>query len=286
MIPLYEGFARFRHEVAGIIAASPVVWSLALLGTAVLGWHEETRRSARFLGLFAACSLAAVCTGLRFSDHYFILLLPAASLLAAAFVTALVGTEAVRRRGLARALRVGIPVAAILVTVVRERENLFFRSPVAVSRAIYGLNPFPEAVEIARWIREHSDPKDRIAVIGSEPEIYFYARRRGATRYIYMYPLMEPHPFARQMQEEMIAEIQRARPRFMVLVNVDTSWTMRPDSSLRVLEWAVGAVNEGYQVVGATEIKPDGAVMYRWGPEASASLPDSRFHVVIFERVA
>ena len=51
-----------------------------------------------------------------------------------------------------------------------------------------------------------------MAVLGSEPEIYFLARRHSATGYIYTYGLMEAQPFARRMQDEMIREIgdQRA----------------------------------------------------------------------------
>ena len=37
---------------------------------------------------------------------------------------------------------------------------------------------------IARYIRERTAPGDRIAVIGSEPEIYFYAERNAATGHL------------------------------------------------------------------------------------------------------
>ena len=44
-------------------------------------------------------------------------------------------------------------------------------------------------------LREHSAPDARIAILGSEPEILFYARRHSATGYIYMYDLLEgPNP--------------------------------------------------------------------------------------------
>jgi len=46
-------------------------------------------------------------------------------------------------------------------------------------------NPFPESVEVGR-----------IALIGSEPQIYFYVGLIAATGCIYMYPLMENQPYA------------------------------------------------------------------------------------------
>ena len=37
---------------------------------------------------------------------------------------------------------------------------------------------------VARYVREHSPPEARIFVWGNSPEIYLYAKRRMATRYI------------------------------------------------------------------------------------------------------
>src|SRR5262249_23167465 len=156
------------------------------------------------------------------------------------------------------AIRLGVPLAAILLSLAGERAYLFSLPPAGVARAVFGANPFPEAVEIARWLRQHARPDDRIAGIGSEPEIYFYARRQAATSYIYMYPLMEPQPFARRMQEDMIAQLERERPRFMVLVNVDTSWSRRPDSLLLLLDWAQRTANAAYDPIGFVDIPANG----------------------------
>jgi len=72
----------------------------------------------------------------------------------------------------------------------RRPERYFFRfSPLTACRAVYGNNPFPEAQVISEYLNQHSSPNARIAVIGSEPEVYFYSRRHSATGYIYTYPL-------------------------------------------------------------------------------------------------
>src|SRR5207244_12575676 len=85
-------------------------------------------------------------------------------------------------------------------------------------------SPFPESIKIAEYVRDHTSLDDTIAVLGSEPEIYFYAHRHSATGYIYTYGLMEPQKYARQMQEEMIHEIERARPKYLVSVVMFYSW--------------------------------------------------------------
>ena len=71
-------------------------------------------------------------------------------------------------------------------------RDFFFELPLGQANVlINGTNPFPESVKIGDYIREHSNPDDKIAVLGSEPQIYFYSKRLSATGYIYTYGLME-----------------------------------------------------------------------------------------------
>src|SRR5207245_2299788 len=94
-------------------------------------------------------------------------------------------------------------VGAVLTVGDRDLRPVCFElGPDAVARAIYGGNPFPESVAVGRYLKERTRADDRIVVIGSEPEVYFYARRRAGTRYIYMYPLFENQPYAASMQDE------------------------------------------------------------------------------------
>ncbi len=286
MTPLGAGFAQLAHTLADLGGKAPALFLLAGLGLTTPWWDGPARRVAAFGGLFAVCSAAAVAAGFRFTEHYFVLALPAASLLVGAAVSA-VGRRAYRRRpAIAGAVRVAVPVLAVAVSLARERAYLFSLPPPAVSRATYGLNPFPEAVEIARYLRERTRPDERVAVIGSEPEIYFYAGRSAATSYIYMYPLMEAHPFAHRMQADMIAQLERERPRYLVLVNVDTSWSRRPDSSLAVMEWAERTTAADYRLVGVTEILPDGTAVHHWDDAAPGAPLRSRTYVLVFERRA
>src|SRR5208283_4948850 len=81
-------------------------------------------------------------------------------------------------------------------------------TPDQAMTSVYGSTLFSDARAAAGFIKGAAANPGDIAVLGSEPEIYFYSRLPSATGYIYMYPLMEQHPFARQMQDEMIAQIE------------------------------------------------------------------------------
>jgi hypothetical protein len=138
-------------------------------------------------------------------------------------------------------------------------------TPTEACRAIYGTSPFPEAVELGRYLALHCPPDARIAVIGSEPEIYFYSHRRSATGYVYTYPLIEPQPYAAAMQKEMIQEVEKSRPAYLVYVNVRGSWVQTTARISNVIfDWFEQYQREQLRMVGLVEIPADGPTQYRW----------------------
>ena len=103
--------------------------------------------------------------------------------------------------------------------------------------------------------------------MGSEPEVFFDARRNSATGYIYTYGMMEPQPLARQMQEEMIREIESARPQYIVFVNVITSWLPQNGERL-IFQWLERYLSANYRRVGVADIVAADHTEYRWDSEA------------------
>src|SRR4029453_9813638 len=127
---------------------------------------------------------------------------------------------------------------ALSQPILAERQFYFEVSAPEACRIAYGSNQFPESIRIAEYLRDHSSPSDTIAILGSEPQIYFYSRRHSATGYIYTYALMEAQSYARRMQEEVISEIELTRPRYLVSVSIGSSWARRSDSEHLIFTWA------------------------------------------------
>jgi 4-amino-4-deoxy-L-arabinose transferase-like glycosyltransferase len=226
----------------------------ALVALALAGFASPHRR---LLILLSAFSFLGVSAGLYFRAHYFLLALPAVALLVGAAAQAAADRLGARGAGLAAAA----VVAACAQSAWSQRAVLFQLSPQQVVAALYGQNPFLEAVELGRYLEEHTQPGDRLAVLGSEPEIYFYARRRPATGYLYVYPLVERQPYALRMQEEFIADVERAAPPFIVSSEVRMSWLAGPWSERRLFTWADAYLAEHYEVAGRVVIsRPDPAV--------------------------
>ena len=292
-VPLSIGLSIFVQAILGVAAPTLPLWVLAAAGLAAPAWDRVARARLPFTVGFALASFAAICPGFYFREHYFVLLLPATALLAAIAVTAggrgllawLDAGPGASRRGLAEILPALVLLACLGYPMIVERDFFFSMTPREASRRTYGPNPFPEAVEIARRIAADTTAEDRVAVLGSEPEIYFYAHRRSATGHIYMYGLMENQPHARRMQQEAIRQIEAAAPKYLVFVNVPQSWLARPDSDTSILDWSREWIRGHYELAGVADIVSDEKTVYVWGGEAIGYRPQSPNVVLVLKRV-
>src|SRR5262249_35263142 len=154
-----------------------------------------------------------------------------------------------------------------------------------ISRDLYGPNPFPEAVQIAEYIRNNSAPDARIAVLGSEPEIPFYAGRHSASGHVYTYGMMEPQPYALVMQNEFIHDLEASRPEYVVFVGVSSSWLVRPNSPTRIFDWWRDSGSKQYKITGVADIVSADHTEYRWGGDAASYRPKSQYRVAVYSRI-
>jgi hypothetical protein len=171
---------------------------------------------------------------------------------------------------------------ALSVPILLDKKIFVEVSPNQACGLIYPDNPFLESVRIGTYVRDHTEPGDTIAILGSEPEIYFYSHRHSATGYIYTYELMEPQKFAHQMQQEMIREIEAARPKYLVSVAMGYSWLRRPDSEPAIFTWANEYMAQNYTAAGFVNIKPT-EIDYFFGdvPQTVETLKD---YILIYRR--
>ncbi|MFZ0313420.1 MAG: glycosyltransferase family 39 protein [Candidatus Korobacteraceae bacterium] len=278
-----EGLLTLRLILPKVVLPLVMIWLLAGVGFSAILWSRVARSQRFFLVTFFLCSTAAVCPGLYFRQHYFILLLPAIALLAGVAVGC--GTASLKQHLRSRVWAV-LPLvvfsAAFAGSLYLQRNYLFKAGPFAAARMIYGSNPFPEADEVAYYIKNHSTRDDRVAVLGSEPEIYFYADRRSATGYIYTYGLMEEQPYAGEMQQQMIREIEAAQPEYVVFVNVAASFGRLPGSNQHIFDWIDSYLPTHYDLVGIVDLL--GYSNYVWGDAAKTYHPHSGQVVKVFKK--
>jgi hypothetical protein len=253
-----------------------VCWALAAAGLLVPG--AMAGRTRALLGGWLAAALLGISIGFFFRPHYFIQMLPALAALCG--VTLAAAVEASRTRFGAGAGALAGTLAVALAAVPPGAAGGAVRgagSPTAISREIYGSNPFPESVAIASYIRRTSGADDRVYIVGSEPQILFYAGRISATRYIFFYPLTGGYPGALEEQRSVIAEVEAARPLYVVWSNIATSLLVDDASETWILTQTKAMLDREYRLeFVAHPIPGQAAFEFVYGVEARRLMRQAR----------
>jgi 4-amino-4-deoxy-L-arabinose transferase-like glycosyltransferase len=267
VVPADQAPRLFWDRLCRLMRNDPLLW-LPVAAGLVLVWLDDRWRQARLWLLgFCLASALTVVPGFYFRKHYFLLALPAAALLAGSAVSGAAQLWGRRAKNPRRAdWPVRVYIVMLLTAIAMNSGVWFIQPPAQIARRLYGADPLPEAGVIAQYLHDHSAPDARVAVLGSEPEIYFLSRRRSATGYIYTYGLMEPQPFASQMQAEMIREIESRSPEFVVFADNPLSWARKPDSDPGIFQWW-NAYQTNYNLVGLADILSPTRTVYALGPE-------------------
>jgi 4-amino-4-deoxy-L-arabinose transferase-like glycosyltransferase len=261
IVPLAYAPVFFWHGFSRVILGGTLLWLLAAGGLAWIWLDARWKNSRGWLLGFCTASALAVCPDFYFRKHYFLIALPALSLLAGATISG-------ARQWSIRKNKSSVPgdwpawgYALVIVATILMNLNVWFLLPVQTiirgtslsEHGLYGADPLPESEIVAKYINENSAANARIAVLGSEPEIYFLAHRHSATGYIYTYPLMEPQPFALKMQHEMINDLETGQPEFIVFADNIMSWNRHPESDATIFNWWAD-YKTNYTLVGLTDI--------------------------------
>ncbi|HSH95790.1 MAG TPA: glycosyltransferase family 39 protein [Roseimicrobium sp.] len=281
-----KGVDMLVYAMKNITRMTHIPWLLAGAGLLLAILHRGASMVTRkTLILFTAASVVSIMPGFYFRTHYFLQLMPALALLIGftgwTMQRWLDSKTSTARWRLVPMLAVA---AVLLVLVVKLSGLLRGLPPDAASRFMYSEQPFVESVLAGQFIRENSAPDARVAVIGSEPQIYFYAKRHSASGVLYTYPMMEDHRFALPMQEQMIRDIETVKPEFVVFVNHRLSWLQLPTSPTLIFDWASKYIPANYRLVGILEPAPDGGTTQYWGPDALKHSPKPDQSMVIFHR--
>jgi hypothetical protein len=283
-VPLAEAPKQFLSRFALVSANFVWLWGLAGAGLLALCLDQRLKGKRSFITLFLLFSCLSVLPGFHFWPHYFVTCLSAVAILIALAVD-------YARVFLVRRLKWSfwgyLPAAAFLLILVLgvygERNFFFLERPETLSRVFYEANPFIESIKISEFLKARTSKADKIAVIGSEPQIYFYTQRLAATGYIYTYMMMESQPDNLAMQKEMAAEIEKAGPKYLIVVNVGYSWAPGEHSPRFIFDWLAG-YREHYVPVGIAEIVSFDETRYYWLQEAQDHRVESPNSVVIYER--
>jgi 4-amino-4-deoxy-L-arabinose transferase-like glycosyltransferase len=175
-------------------------------------WRTAAHHVALMWGL---ALLATALLSLRAYPHYYLAAVPLLSLWAAAGIAVLatsIGRWWGRPVGAVAAL---LALAGLLAVPASELGSLRMQTPYEQIGSLYGPDGyafFGHADKVAAYVVEHVPPEQPIFVWAAEPEVYFLANRRPASRFVYDYPL-DQLPGARQ---QLLETLRRAPPPLMI----------------------------------------------------------------------
>jgi hypothetical protein len=280
-LPIMDGLGHAFHWLTYQLPSFWLIWLLAL---AALVWPglAEPRTRALLAGWWLA-TIAGISIGFYFRPHYFVQWLPPLCALAG------IGGAGLARRvldrpapGVAWVGFAAVSLAVVAAPLVGTWGFLSAGSPEAVSRRIYGMNPFVESVRIGDYIARTSEPGESIYIVGSEPQILFYAKRPSATRYIFFYPLTAGHPDARERQEEVMASVREKRPRYVVWADLPASLLAMEHTDPYIFEASLRLLAQGYEIEliarmpDSEEADPDAEYEFFYGSRARELLEASQ----------
>jgi Dolichyl-phosphate-mannose-protein mannosyltransferase len=246
----------------GVVLTAPLQWVLAAREAGSLR-RGSAGRDPVLLGLALTLGLVfvPVSMGGRFYDHYFIQFAPVVALLAAPGAVRILDAWP----ALARARR--WLIGGALVVPLASYVGIFYGA------GLLGRLPLqePRTRELARWIKAHSAPEDRLFVWGHFTPIYVLSERLPGTRYYNSSVLVgdfDPHhlpegfdftPYVSQPDVALtLRDLDTNRPAFFV----DTApadiheWHRVPLGAVPALE---AYLHQHYDLVA----QPAGAAVYQ-----------------------
>ncbi len=237
------------------------------------------------LGLNIAGFLTII-PGYHFQRHYFLQWFPAVCISAAIFIFLV--QDLISRFKNNTAVIV-IPLLLIIIPICINLKDLsayYFKPNLTlVLKGIYGLQPFLESKIIADKLNSVMKKEDRLAIMGTEIEMYVYTNKKSPSRFAGSGALLEfPIKQSNDWQKEFIADVEKAAPRFLIFYHNPVSWCANPKTENLLFPWFDKYTAANYKLYGYADMLNEGT-NYIWeGDPEINNPPKAQFSVYIFER--
>jgi hypothetical protein len=230
----YAG-AGLRERIKAAFAGAELAGRHAPIALPIAGWllvawraaARGERRPAALLALvWAPIELALATTSGRPYDHYFLPLLAPLALLTALLVEELLAERARPAAAWALAAAIAIPAVVDVARHLDERGDRGRRTA--------------QVAAAAGWLQAHTAPGAPVFVWGHAADVYFFAHRPPASRFIYPLALVTPGYADSALVAGLLAELERRRPPVILeqptpllppLARWDPAWHYPPDGA-------------------------------------------------------
>jgi len=253
-----------------VIFIKNISWKLKIMAITLIGFSTMT-----------------IFPGYYFYGHYWIQLLPALAILAGLTFYAI--NDILKNRMGIKSPHIQYAYIAIFVIATfmhlnKMKDYYFHPNYERILRTVYGNNPFPESMKIADFINANSKPEDKIVVMGSEPQIYFYTHKQASSRHCFFSAIVENVPEHHEWQREFVRGIEKDKPRYFIFFNHQISLFVQPGSDKYVFEWYDKYTRENYNLIGCVDMVDGYSSTYIWREQLNTFRPQGQAQIYIFER--
>ena len=288
VISFDQGIEYLKMTWPGMYNNYKFIWvvsaigSLAIFFTSVKWWVK-----IGVLGFFVFGFLT-VMPGNHYYGHYFLQWVPTVCVSAGAFFFSLeeIIKTKLNLKAASRYIALGILVLASFSNISALKKYYFNTNSTQLLRQVYGLNPFPESKVIADKLNTMMKPEDKLAVFGTEIQMYFYTNKISPSRFAGSGALLEfPIKKADEWQKEFINDVEKANPRFLVFYSHPISWLANPNVNNLIFPWFDKFSAEKYNLIGYADMY-DNMTNYVWAPNIDLvnNPPKSQYKIFVFER--
>ena len=239
---LQDAVITFSSGIGRVAGDNLPLWLIAIPGLFFIlrSLRREKDGTGAILFVLGVGAFLTVVPGYYFRPHYFVTMLPFVALCGAWGVSSVATMFAKAAKTLHVPFIAALALSAVFVVypVAYTVNYCFLYTNEQLHARAYGTHLFVSSVSMAEKIRELTPRHDSVGNLTCDPQIMFYADRRSASGYLYMYSLMEDHKYAESMQRELIQEIESNRP--ATLVYIPRPWDRTPKSRELVFTWLEG----------------------------------------------
>ena len=264
------------------------IWILSFLGSISIFFTNAKWWLKFFVIGFYTFGFLTVMPGNHYYGHYFLQWVPTVCISASAFIYFVNET-------LINKLKIKKSSTYIILTILvifsfshlsALKKYYFNKNNTQILRQVYGLNPFPESKIIADKLNTLMKPEDKLAVFGTEIQMYFYTNKKSPSRFAGSGALLEfPVKKSEEWQNEFITDVEKANPKYLVFFSHPISWMANPNVKNLIFPWFDKFSAEKYNLIGFADMY-DNNTNYVWAPDLDLANnpPKSQYKIFIFER--
>jgi len=283
-----NGIDLFKAVFNKVYDNYQLFWVLALSGVVLVFFVNISKYKKFVLIAFALFSFFVIVPGYRFFGHYWILTMPAVSIFIGITIMFLIQilSKFIKQR-YSQILIFLVFIVLLIIHLNNNKKYYFETDNIEVLRRVYEMNPFPEAKVIGDFIKNNTNEDDKIALLGSEPQVYIYSGRRGVSKDPYFTHLMQDttiFPEITERQQEFINGIIEEKPKYLVYFNHRNSIWASPNASFMVFTRFDEVTRKDYNLIGCADMISYFNTQYIWYDDMFTYEPEGSYYIFLYER--